>query len=109
MPCLFELVYQSHIMRPHSFVHILSKYLTDAALESFSLISDSRVRLTTDIDDLVERAFSDFLRREATPFSGHHHNTTDVACCEIEHITPLDSELARCDTYPDDFCLRQAA
>ena len=109
MPRPFELIHQSYVMRPHSLVHIVGKHLTDAALESFSLIPDSRVRLTADMDDLVERAFSNLLRRGATPFRGHHHNAADVACCEIKHITPLDSGLARCGTYPDDSCLRQAA
>jgi hypothetical protein len=74
----------------------VGKHLTDAALKSFSLIPDSGVRLTTDIDDFIECALSNFFGRGATPFGRHDHHTADIAACECaKHRLPYPQIINR--------------
>ena len=72
MPGPMEFVHQSYVMGPDRFVHIVDEHLTDGVLKRFRLVPNGGVRIAPDMNNLIESAFSDFLRRKTTPFTGNH-------------------------------------
>jgi hypothetical protein len=59
-------------MPPHCFVHVEYKNVPDGVLEGFCLLTDMRMGVCADIDDLIERAFRELLRRGTTMLRGVH-------------------------------------